>query len=322
MKNTLFMSALVVIIIFAGFGCYKKTVGDGQLNQDGNKNDEPIIIVSKPWIEVLAASTTLYDAEGKVVRQLLTGDELEPGSIIGTNKNGLANINFPDGSVARLDSNTKITLEVGDYDAASKTLTVRIKLATGKMWSKILKLATPGSFWEVKTSNAAAAVRGTAFGMTYLNGKTRIFGSQNQVAAKPLDPNTGEPLLMKETIIGEEKYLVIDSSLIGSLRSDKSIVDLTAEIVSAPGQFLEEDWIKRSIEADEQIDGRLAEFVGQGLSEIEAIVEYGDEFRTESTEAVLKRRLEIKIESGINSAEATEATTTINLLDTGAPSAR
>jgi len=129
---------------------------------------EPIL---KPWIEVVVPSVFVSNEDGSLKRELKTGDEIEAGAIVEVTKRGEANIYFPDGSVARLDEGTKISIDAASYDPKSKTLVVRVQLLIGRVWSKIFSLATPESMWEVKTSNAVATVRGTAFSMSSYPGK-------------------------------------------------------------------------------------------------------------------------------------------------------
>jgi len=127
--------------------------------------------ILKPWIEVVVPPAFVSNEEGSFKRELKTGDEVEVGAIVEVAKRGEANIYFSDGSVARLDGGTKISINAASYDPRSKTLVVKVQLLIGRLWSKIFSLATPESTWEVKTSNAVATVRGTAFGMSSYPGR-------------------------------------------------------------------------------------------------------------------------------------------------------
>ncbi len=153
--------------------------------QKSSKFSEETIL--KPWIEVVASPVFVSNENGGLKRELKTGDEVEAGSFIEVAKRGEANIYFPDGSVARLDAETKLLIDAASYDPKSKTLVVKVQLLIGRVWSKIFSLATPESTWEVKTSNAVATVRGTSFS-TKVNrrGVTSIAGGTNRVNVKPV----------------------------------------------------------------------------------------------------------------------------------------
>lgn len=154
----------VSIIILGSVG-----VGYVMLSQKSSKStEEPIL---SPWVEVVIPSVFVSNEDGSLKRELKTGDEVGVGAFVEVAKGGEANIYFPDGSVARLDAGTKISIDAASYDPKSKTLVVKVQLLIGRVWSKIFSLATPESTWEVKTSNAVATVRGTAFSMSSYPGR-------------------------------------------------------------------------------------------------------------------------------------------------------
>jgi len=180
----------------------------------GGDKSAPVDTGALPWVEVLKPG--VFSA----ARELKTGDELRTPATIKTNSTGLANIYFPDGSVARLDSNTELVLEEGSYDGADKTLRV-----------KMLELATPRSSWEVKTANAVATVRGTAFGVEYISGKTTVVGSEHSVAVANLDQNTS-------TILLESQVMTVADGVV-EVRAKKS---------------LEAEWVERFESADGKVE--------------------------------------------------------------------
>ena len=85
--------------------------------------------VSQPWIEVVSPGVfNLAGNEGGIGKKLATGDELYAGEIVMTDNSGLANIYFPDGSVARLDFNSRLALEEAKFDVENEKLVVRFNL--------------------------------------------------------------------------------------------------------------------------------------------------------------------------------------------------
>ncbi|MBI5152990.1 MAG: FecR domain-containing protein [Parcubacteria group bacterium] len=160
-KIAIFVFVLVVIV---GFG----SIGYRLLLQKEQSTIEPVLT---PWIEVVILPVFVSNIDGSFKRELKTGDEVGVGAIIEVKKGGEANIYFPDGSIARIDQGTKITIDAASFDPTSKTLVVKVQLLIGRVWSKIFSLTTPESTWEVKTANAVATVRGTAFSMSSYPGK-------------------------------------------------------------------------------------------------------------------------------------------------------
>jgi hypothetical protein len=135
----------------------------------GKKKGNPII---QP--EVLSASSTMpslevvtpsvYLVDGRVEQELADGTLIEPSSTLRVSTSGLAIIHFPDGSEARIEKGSMVRLEATSYDGTSGKQQVALYLSAGRMWSKVMELATPDSAWEVETPSAVATVRGTAFG--------------------------------------------------------------------------------------------------------------------------------------------------------------
>ncbi len=86
--------------------------------------------------------------------------DLLVGHAVRTDATGLAQIDHPDGSLTRLDVDSimEIVELAGGPDAAD----VVIRLDVGRTWHRVQDLGADGRF-EVETSVATAAVRGTAF---------------------------------------------------------------------------------------------------------------------------------------------------------------
>ena len=227
----------------------------------GGDKSAPVDTGALPWVEVLKPG--VFSA----ARELKTGDELRTPATIKTNSTGLANIYFPDGSVARLDSNTELVLEEGSYDGADKTLRVKMLLSVGRVWSKILELATPRSSWEVKTANAVATVRGTAFGVEYISGKTTVVGSEHSVAVANLDQNTS-------TILLESQVMTVADGVV-EVRAKKS---------------LEAEWVERFESADGKVEEPVEEprqFETQVESFVAPILQPAPEKTEPSTETII-----------------------------------
>ena len=113
MKLRLFFGVLTVIIVATGYFLIKNinqenkmvaTTGVSTVETIDDKKD------SLPWIEIIIPSIFESDADGNVLREFKNGDEAQIGNTIEVKNGGLANIYFPDGSVVRASSGTKLIL--------------------------------------------------------------------------------------------------------------------------------------------------------------------------------------------------------------------
>ncbi|TSC78239.1 MAG: LipL45-related lipoprotein [Parcubacteria group bacterium Gr01-1014_33] len=217
---------------------------------DGNSS-----AVSLPWIEVVAPHVFEINRQSQaVIRELRTGDELASGTSVKTGTDGRAHIYFPDGSVIRLDLDTKVVITEAVFNPARATLVVRIALEAGRVWSKIFELATPDSLWEVKTNNAVATVRGTAFDMLYRNGVTQILGSENTVSVYVGD-EAGEPIVATEGRLAPDTVIVISEKERDAFKVKPS--PLVPEPASEA--VLEETWVNGNKGEDREFNQEIEE---------------------------------------------------------------
>jgi hypothetical protein len=269
------------------------------LNQTPEKKVEvipPITLsqITKPWIEVAKPAVYELKPDGAKIRELQTGDELNPGNIVETNNGAMANIHFPDGSVARLEEKTKLVLDEALFEHQTEKLTVRINLLIGRVWSKIIALATPDSLWEVKTANAVATVRGTAFGVGFSEGRSQIMGSQNEIKAAAVDPKTKELIKGTERAVLPDKLFEVETEDIPALKINPQLA--VVKVVSK--EMAKEDFFQRNKENDAVIDQKLEKLEKAGLPEKEVRQEFRKEIFEEFKEKIEERRMEIeKIES-------------------------
>jgi len=216
-----------------------KIINETTMTGDGKFTEQNL-----PWVEVL--SVLVEKKAGEEWLELISGDQLKNGDIVKTDSSGLANIYFPDGSVIRLDSNSQIVISEADYDEDSKTLKLKIKLLAGRVWSKIFELATNESYWEVETANAVAAVRGTAFGVEYINDETVVIGWENTVEVEAIDVYSGRKLGV--ATVSANKLLRVNETTARMSANEKYVLSDSVEDLPLEIQNLE--WIKRSINAD------------------------------------------------------------------------
>lgn len=264
----------------------------------------------KPWIEVVAQGVfELAEDQKTEKRELQTGDELENGTAVGLRKGALANIYFSDGSVARLDSGTRLVVESGNFEEKTNQLNVRLNLLWGRVWSKVITVLTPESVWEVKTTNAVAVVRGTAFGVEYVEeGKSNVVGYENKVEVKLVDPETKKFLPVAAMVVEAKKSLEVKKEAIenmkahlavGELRQAASAVATKAgkplmEVKEVSEKVLNQDWVKRGIEADEKLNQKMQAMKEKLKDRQETVKEFRKEIQQEFRGKIEERRKEVK----------------------------
>lgn len=210
------------------------------------------------WIEVTSDFVYL-DVSDDQKALLKSGDTLHVGDVIDTGTKGKAVIHFPDGSLARVDSGTKLTLSTLSFNTGDNSLVVSIGLTIGRVWSKVVGLATPQSSWEVKTSNTVATVRGTAFGVVYKSGTSWVLGSQHTVAVAPLDPKNKKKIAAAEVTLDENKVIKITNSDAAVASTAVSSSTMASKITPMTKEFSTDAWVRADQEADKQFDTRMDE---------------------------------------------------------------
>lgn len=239
LKLVLIILIAVAVIGVVGFMIFTNWIGGKESVNEAS------------WIEVLKPiAFELKKDNDSEAHELKSGDELGRGAMIKTSVNGFANIYIPDGSIIRIDSETKFTLEKENFNPQTGKLTVKIVLSTGRVWSKIFELATPDSLWEVKTTNTVATVRGTAFGMEQTQGKTLIIGSENKIVVSAVDFKSGKIIEGTEIVILPGQFVEIKDEDVINIKKDPKIFGTMVK--DAPKELLEQEWIKRARKADEE----------------------------------------------------------------------
>lgn len=204
------------------------------------------------WIEVVAPPVTERDAGGAILRELASGDALADGAIVQSGAGAKANIHFPDGSVVRLDEKSRMVLAKEAFDAKNKTLRVQIRLLTGRIWSKVMSLATPASLWEIKTSNTVVAVRGTAFGVEFENGNSRVIGAEDTVTVAAIDPDTQDIIPGTEILLKETEMITVRAAAIPDIKTRLAL--MRALVIPVPPAVRREQWIEDAQQEDETLN--------------------------------------------------------------------
>lgn len=218
-KISLISGGALLIIILGVWSIFR--MGNSQdviLSSSSGNPALPVIQIIKPTVQVL-------DDNGMPLRQLANGDVLTPPIHLKLGPNADAVIVYVDGSSARLSANTDIKIEQGSYDTKTGSLSSKIFLYFGHVWSKVVALATPESSWQVQTPHAVATVRGTAFDSKVEKGKSTFTGSEHQVAIIPIDPDTGKEMNDKDASLDEDKQIVLGDADMHAIKNNKEKIE-------------------------------------------------------------------------------------------------
>lgn len=107
----------------------------------------------------------------------------QTGSSVTTSATGRALVDI-EGVRSVLDYNTVALLE-------GTTHKNTLELSTGAIWSRVQKILGQGEFYQIQTQNAVAVVRGTSFGVSYVNTTSTLVVTEGTVSFLKRDPETG-----------------------------------------------------------------------------------------------------------------------------------
>lgn len=262
MKLSIILLIVAVVAVLVG-GYFFMTQQKGA---SAVASDTVSTTIQNAWIEVTSDPVYLDVAGEKT--PLKSGDSLEVGATIETGPTGAAIIHFPDASLARIDTDTILTLSALSFNTDDNSLVVSIGLSIGRVWSKVMGLATPESSWEVKTSNTVATVRGTAFGVGYKkDGTSWVLGSQHTVAVAPLDPKTKQKIANAEILLQEDRLIQLtnrDAAIASTAISSSTIA---AKVTPLTGDFRTDVWVNAERAADKKIDEKIDALRREGASD-------------------------------------------------------
>lgn len=131
-------------------------------------------------VQVRRPGTTLWE-------NAATGMEIGEGWSVKTDANGVAVIRFGGQGESRLGNVTEVTVTKAMINAEDPTkVNILLKLGTGRIWSRVLKLFDIESSYAVETSAVVATVRGTAFDISSASdGSSELWVSQSAVDVAP-----------------------------------------------------------------------------------------------------------------------------------------
>ncbi len=232
---------VIIIVVLLGIGgyFYFKIAGPPAVSAQ--------LVVDAGLVEMKSGDTWKTVATGQILAQSDT---------VRTAPGARASIILFESSIIRLDENTEVTLKDLIADKAGTKVTV--EQASGRTWSKVLKLSGIEEY-NVQTPTTVASVRGTGFGF-YLgdDGKIYVKLLEGTLDAYTYSMETGELVRIDEAQIDEGQMITVD-------------LDLTV----IAGDLVTDDWVTENQEKDdafieEQLQdllSRMSDVIAMGKSQ-------------------------------------------------------
>jgi len=181
--------------------------------------------------------------------------EIEKEAVLTTAAGSQANIIFPSGSIARLDENT--TVKLADFGEGDQSISIKLQLEGGNLWSRVQRLADKETNYEVETSNTVAVVKGTSFNVFYGEGKTKLEVISNKVVLRAIDPQNGQKIEGGEVEVESGNFVEADEKVLPSREKPLEIKPILQE-------SFQKTWLKANLEKDKKIEETILKSLGGG----------------------------------------------------------
>ncbi len=119
-------------------------------------------LASQCTLSILSGSAEVQRAGEDAWKQGANGMTLASGDRVKTAPDSHAMLTFFEGSTVTLEANTDLQIEQVGYSNEQST-TIVMKQWLGRTWSRVVRMADPGSHYRIDTPTASAIVRGTLF---------------------------------------------------------------------------------------------------------------------------------------------------------------
>ena len=214
MKPYLIALAVVILLLIGFFIFLPTSTERTQSLQSGTSSSTDNI--SEPTITITPLQTTVSISTSSPDFLPLTGSrKVSPGTNVKTNSSGRAVIEASSAHTTIVDYNSQVVIA---DDSKDKNET-KIALLSGAVWARLEKVFDKGEYYEIKTSNAVATVRGTSFGVWYSNHSTTAVVTSGSIYFSAVNEKTGEVIPGTETIVNTGYKAIISGS--GSIQVSK-----------------------------------------------------------------------------------------------------
>lgn len=208
--------------------------------------------------EAAATVATLGDATGSVTiirdgeiltltpfMALAVDDRIETGA------DGKAEIAWTGYGRTLIASNSKLTITAAENGDEADGLMARIKLESGRIWTRLERLLSSGSSFEVKASNVVATVRGTSFGVGLDQpGQVELKVAESNVqvsrtASADSDVVVGSPIVMgamQKMVMAEKDTSLPKPTTMTAGEMEKDLFLMEGN-VNVPEEYLDMQWM-------------------------------------------------------------------------------
>lgn len=176
------------------------------------------------------------------------GDTVESGAVITTGPESSVVLSWFESGETRLGADTELRIDTAS-SGTEGSMVIKLKLETGRVWSRILRLLDVEGDMTIETNDVVATVRGTAFDLEVKKGEPTTLWVSDSVVQASAKQAAGNPLFVAEGSMAK---------FISGKRATST------EPITASGKA--SDWFKNNQERDgkfiEQARRRLREKIG------------------------------------------------------------
>ena len=197
MKKYFFIIGCVLVLVLALFLIITSKSKSDTPETEVGQNTLVSDIKSSITVTPLSSDVSIKEIDMKTFNVIQSPASTTIGSSVKTSENGRALIESSFGHPIAIDFNSDVIIANSDSEK-NKT---SIELTSGGIWARAKKLVEKGEYFEIKTGNAVAVVRGTSFGLTYANNLTTLVVAEGEVSLFNKNKDTGEIIAESEIVV-------------------------------------------------------------------------------------------------------------------------
>jgi hypothetical protein len=130
---------------------------------------------------------------GKALFRAAPNFKLHAGDVIEASQASTTDILWPDYGQTLLAAGSVVSLSDAKED--SQSFIIKLKLESGRVWTRLQRLLGPESAFDIQAANIIASVRGTSFGVGLLPAFVQVQVKESSVALNSSQPQVQETLV-------------------------------------------------------------------------------------------------------------------------------